>query len=213
MRSCGGKRGHVLAEEADGAGGRQEVAGDAVEERRLAGAVRAEHGAPLAGTHGERDVDERRERAEEARHAAQLERVAVPAALRRSATDWPASAPPPLRTGGAAGARKRWRQRSQRPSTPSGRTVDDEQGSRGRSGAGSARRRARAPMSVEGEGAQDDVDQRADERADRPAEAADDGDDEDVDDRADARRCRARSGRSARPGGCRRPRRSRAPEA
>ena len=66
---------HVLAEEADGAGGRGEIAGDAVEQRGLAGAVRAEHGAPLARAHRQRDVGQRRERAEQPRHAAQLERV------------------------------------------------------------------------------------------------------------------------------------------
>ena len=66
----------VLAEEADGAGGRREIAGDAVEQRGLAGAVRAEHGAPLAGAHGNGDVGERRERAEQTGHAAQLQRRA-----------------------------------------------------------------------------------------------------------------------------------------
>ena len=67
--------GDVLAEEADRAGGRREVAGDAVEERRLPGAVRAEHSAPLAELDRQRDVDERRERPEQASHAPELERV------------------------------------------------------------------------------------------------------------------------------------------
>ena len=66
---------HVLAEEADRPGGRREVAGDAVEQRGLAGAVRAEHRAPLARPHGERDVGQCGERAEHPRDAAQLQRV------------------------------------------------------------------------------------------------------------------------------------------
>ena len=56
--------GHVLAEEAHAAGGRREVAGDDVEQRRLAGAVGAEHGPALAGRHRERDVVDGAQRAE-----------------------------------------------------------------------------------------------------------------------------------------------------
>ena len=47
---------HVLAEEADHAGARREIAGDAVEQRGLAGAVRAEHGTPLARANRQGDV-------------------------------------------------------------------------------------------------------------------------------------------------------------
>src|SRR5215475_4606801 len=43
------KVGDVLAEEADAAGGRHEVAGDRVKQRCLAGAIGAQHRAPLAG--------------------------------------------------------------------------------------------------------------------------------------------------------------------
>ena len=70
----GRKVGHVLAEESDRAGGRRKIAGDAVEERGFAGAVGAEHRAPLAGAHRQRDVGQRRERTEKPRHAAQFER-------------------------------------------------------------------------------------------------------------------------------------------
>ena len=69
------QRGDVLVEEADAAGGRQEVAGDGVEQRRLAGAVGAEHGAPLAGRDPHADAGERHQRAEVPRHAFELERM------------------------------------------------------------------------------------------------------------------------------------------
>ncbi len=68
--------GHVLAEEAHGAGRRRKIAGHAIEQRRLAGAVRSEHGAALAGTDVQRDVGQRRERAEDAADAAQFDGVA-----------------------------------------------------------------------------------------------------------------------------------------
>ena len=45
----------VLAEKAHGARRRRKVAGHAIEQRRLAGAVRSEHGAPLARPHRQRD--------------------------------------------------------------------------------------------------------------------------------------------------------------
>src|SRR6202790_2633990 len=51
------KVGHVLAEEADRAGGRGKIAGDAVEQRGLPSPVGAEHRAPLAGTYRQRHVD------------------------------------------------------------------------------------------------------------------------------------------------------------
>src|ERR1700677_4289340 len=54
----GRKERHVFAEEANRSRGRGKVAGDAVEQRRLAGAVRTEDSAPLAGPNGERDVDQ-----------------------------------------------------------------------------------------------------------------------------------------------------------
>ena len=72
----GRKVGDVLAEEADGAGGRREIAGDAVEQRGLARAVRAEHRAPLAGPHRHGHVGQRGERAEQPGDAPQLQRRA-----------------------------------------------------------------------------------------------------------------------------------------
>ena len=75
MRSCGGQAGDVLAEEADAPGGRREVPGDGVEERRLAGAVGAQHGAALAGGHRHGDARERHQRAEVPRHALEIQRV------------------------------------------------------------------------------------------------------------------------------------------
>jgi hypothetical protein len=71
----GRELGDVLAEETDPAGGRRKVAGDGVEERRLAGAVRAEHGVLLAGLHGKGDVVDRAKRAEGARHVVENEGV------------------------------------------------------------------------------------------------------------------------------------------
>src|SRR5439155_10396516 len=50
------QRGDVAAEELDRAGGRREVAGDDVEERRLPGAVRAEDRTPLAVRDVEVDI-------------------------------------------------------------------------------------------------------------------------------------------------------------
>ena len=67
--------GDVLAEEADAAGGRHEVAGDGVEQRRLAGAVGAEHRAPFAGRDPHVDAGERHQRAEMPGHAFELERM------------------------------------------------------------------------------------------------------------------------------------------
>src|SRR5262249_399381 len=49
--------GDILAEEADAAGGRHEIAGDGVEQCRLAGAVGAQHRTPLAA--GNLHVDAR----------------------------------------------------------------------------------------------------------------------------------------------------------
>ena len=71
-RQCG----HVLAEETHRARRRRKIAGHAIEQRRLAGAIRSEHGAPLAGTHAERDVGQGCQRAEQTAHAAQFNRVA-----------------------------------------------------------------------------------------------------------------------------------------
>ena len=52
----GREEGDVFAEKADCSRGRRKVAGDAVEQRRLAGAVRTEDSAPLARPDRERDV-------------------------------------------------------------------------------------------------------------------------------------------------------------
>ena len=67
--------GDVLAEEADAAGRRQEIAGHGVEQRRLAGAVGAEDRAPFAGRDPHIDAGERHQRAEMPRHAFELERM------------------------------------------------------------------------------------------------------------------------------------------
>ena len=72
----GREMGDVFAEEADRAGRGREVAGDAVEQRGLAGAVRAEDCAPFTWPHRDGDIGQRRERAEQPRHAAQLQRGA-----------------------------------------------------------------------------------------------------------------------------------------
>jgi hypothetical protein len=68
--------GDVFAEEMDPPGSGREVAGDGVEERRLAGAVGAEDRRLLAGGDRERDVVDGAQRTEDARHAGEHERVA-----------------------------------------------------------------------------------------------------------------------------------------
>ncbi len=74
------------------AGGRREVAGDRVEQRRLAGAVRAEHRAPFAGRDPQIDVGERDQRAEMPADALELERMAPPEPWRRVGDDdWSAT--------------------------------------------------------------------------------------------------------------------------
>ena len=82
----GGKSRYVLAEEADRPARQREVAGDGVEERGLAGSVRAEHGAALARPHGHGNVRESGERAEAAADAGQFEGVGPRVAER--APDW-----------------------------------------------------------------------------------------------------------------------------
>ena len=67
--------GDVLAEEAHAARGRREIAGDDVEQRRLAGAIGADHRPPLARRHRERDVLDGAQRAECPRDALELEGV------------------------------------------------------------------------------------------------------------------------------------------
>ena len=71
----GRQRGDVLAEEAHGARGGREVAGDGVEQRGLAGAVGADQRAALARGDRERDVLDRLERAERAGDALEHEGV------------------------------------------------------------------------------------------------------------------------------------------
>ena len=71
-----GESRHVLAEEADAPGRRRKIAGDGVEQRRLACAVGAEHRPPLAGANPKVDVGERDERAELTAHALELQREA-----------------------------------------------------------------------------------------------------------------------------------------
>ena len=75
IRSWTGNVGHVFAEETDPPRGRRKIAGDGVEQRGLAGAVGAEHGAPLAGADPKVDVGERDERAELPPDAFQFQRV------------------------------------------------------------------------------------------------------------------------------------------
>src|SRR5260370_41952871 len=66
----GRKCGHVRAEKAYRSRGWWKVAGDAVEKRRLACAVRSQNAPAFARPHRQGDVDQRRERAEIARHPA-----------------------------------------------------------------------------------------------------------------------------------------------
>ena len=78
--------GHVLAEKADPAGGRRMRADQDAEQRRLAGAVRADDADRLAGADGKVDAVEHHQRAEALRQALRVEQKAV-----RLAPDIPAS--------------------------------------------------------------------------------------------------------------------------
>ena len=69
---------HVLAEKTHRSRRRRKIAGHAIEQRRFAGTVRSEHGAPLARPHAERDIDQCRECAEKPTDPAQLDSVAGP---------------------------------------------------------------------------------------------------------------------------------------
>src|SRR5205814_1716960 len=60
----GREMGDVFAEEADRSRRGRKVAGDAVEQRRLAGAIRTKDRAPFARPHRDGDIRQRRERAE-----------------------------------------------------------------------------------------------------------------------------------------------------
>ena len=115
--------GDVLAEEPDGAGSRRKIAGDAVEQRGLAGAVGAEHGAPLARTHGQRHVGQRGERAEQPRHAAQLEGCAGTDRGKALGDAIHGRRPPP----GCAGRPPRPRQRSHKPDDAVRREQHDDE--------------------------------------------------------------------------------------
>ena len=68
------KRRHILAKEADAPRRRRKVAGDRVEQRRLAGAVGAEDRPPLAGSNPQVDVGEGDQSAELAADALELQR-------------------------------------------------------------------------------------------------------------------------------------------
>src|SRR4029077_2974929 len=95
------------------------IAGHAVEQRRLAGAVRAEHGAPLTRPHRKRDIRQRRERSEHPAHAAQFDRGAG-AGCRHPFGDraqWPLLLPLLLEL---PEREARSTRRRQRPITPSG---------------------------------------------------------------------------------------------
>src|SRR5262245_40772953 len=112
---------HVLAEEADGAGVRREVACDAVEERGLTGAVGAQHGAALAGAYIESYIGESGQRPEQPRHAPQLQRVGGARgvqALGNGGGHGLASPLPGLRSRSRRSMRAL--NRSHSPSTPSG---------------------------------------------------------------------------------------------
>ena len=118
-----GENRHILAEEADQPGRRQEIAGDAVEERGLARAVRTENRAPLARAHGERHIGNGGQRAEHLRDAAQFQRVAgadigLPQRNGARRVHRRVHAAPPVPS--ASRRCRRARQRSHRPSTPSG---------------------------------------------------------------------------------------------
>ena len=78
----GRKRRDVAAVEQDRARGRREEAADQIEERRLAGAVGADHGAQLARLDGERDVVDGDQAAEALRDVVDLEQAHALAALR-----------------------------------------------------------------------------------------------------------------------------------
>ena len=69
------QRGDVFVEKADTPRGRHEVAGDGVEQRRLAGAVGADHRPPFAGGDFHADAGERYQRAEVPCHAFEFERM------------------------------------------------------------------------------------------------------------------------------------------
>ena len=72
----GRHQGHVLAKEAHAAGRRREVAGDDVEQGRLAGTIGPDHGPPFPGRHREGDVVDGAQRSERPGDALELERVA-----------------------------------------------------------------------------------------------------------------------------------------
>src|SRR5438477_12975972 len=67
--------GDVLSEETDAPRCRQKIAGDAIEQRCLAGAVRTEHGAALARLNREVDRIQRNQRTEVPAHGLKLEGV------------------------------------------------------------------------------------------------------------------------------------------
>ena len=89
--------GDVVAGEAHRAGGRRELAGEHVDQRRLAGAVGADHGMDLADVQVERDRVDRGQAAEAAAEAGGLEQRRLShGALPRS------SAPRPIRPFGSS---------------------------------------------------------------------------------------------------------------
>src|SRR5690349_20984073 len=112
--------GYILAEEANGARSRWKVTGDAVEQRRLAGAVGAEHGAALTGTHVDRNVGQRGECTKHPRDAAQLQGIGRSGRVQASADGGHhgAISPPGLRSRPRRSMRALRRCHS--PSTPSG---------------------------------------------------------------------------------------------
>ena len=114
---------HILAEEADQTRRREKIPGDAVEQRGLACAVRAENGSPFARFHRKRDVRDSGQCAEHLADAAQFERIAgggiaCPRQVHPGRRDGRVHAPSPVVA--ALRAVTCARQRSHRPSTPSG---------------------------------------------------------------------------------------------
>ena len=185
--------GDVFAKEPDRSRGRQKVAGNAVEERGLAGAVGAEHRAPFARFDRQGDVVERGQRTEQARHAAQFKRVcgtrggeAFGGGLHHQSSSRVGAKP--LSGLGRIGF----------PAFPQaeqavGREEHDGEEADADEQMEPLAVKAERDQDIEGKGAQEHIDEGADERSDRPAQAADHRDDSRYRSPGRCPRCRARS--------------------
>ena len=114
---------YILAKKPDQARRGQKIPGDAVEQRGLARAIRAENGPPFARFHRKRHVRDCGQRAEHLGDAAQFQRIAgagiaSPGQVHPGRHDGRVHGPPPVVA--ALRAATPARQRSHRPSTPSG---------------------------------------------------------------------------------------------